>query len=531
MTNRGRVLAALLAIAASGVMTAHAAVKPVVTNKQRFRIPFRFDQQMLQRINARELQLFVSANRGGNWELAQSITPQSGKFEYQAPADGEYWFAVRTIDGNGLSHPPGPRFDPGLMVIVDTIPPSLAINLEQTPAGKIQLTWSANDPQLDISSLKLEYTQPGQTTAERVSVVPSARGMTAWTIPSGGRVRVIGTIADLAGNTGEASSEIDAKGTGPAKPAVPQLRQPIADGPRDDQFSEQSLPAPGPMIEPRITAAPTTEGSALRPNLQPAPPAAPVLPANTPFVSDQPQFRPDVVQERWSPPTTPAPPQPDPQVFRPNARQRIVNARRFQLGYKLDDVGPSGVGGVELFITQDQGRMWYRYGEDPDRQSPFEVTVPRDGEYGFAVRVRSGAGLGMDPPAPGEPAAIQVVVDQTPPRLELLPIQQGRGSELNQIQIRWKMTEEHPAQKPISLYYAASPVGPWEPISGWRDDGGSFAWSVGPGSPAQFYVRVMARDLAGNVAHVDSAEAIVVDLARPSARIVDVEVQPSTGPR
>jgi len=531
MTNRGRVLATILAILAGGVMTAHAAVKPVVTNKLRFRIPFRFDQQALQRMNARELQLFVSANRGGNWELAQSITPQSGKFEYQAPADGEYWFAVRTIDGSGLSHPPGPRFEPGLIVVVDTIAPTLAINLEQTPAGKIQLTWSANDAQLDMSTLRLEYTQPGLTAAESVSVVPSARGMTAWTVPSAGRVRVKGTIADLAGNVGQASAEIEAAGTGPAKPSVPDLRAPIADGPHDDQHAEQTLPAPGIKIEPNIAVHPQPAITTMRPGLTPAPPSLPIMPTmpQTPLVSDQPQFRPDVVQERW--PATVPPTPPEAQVFRTNSRQRIVNSRKFQLGYKLDDVGPSGIGGVELFITQDQGRMWYRYGEDPDRQSPFDVSVPRDGEYGFTVRVRSGAGLGSEPPTPGEPPAIQIIVDQTPPRIELLPIQQGRGSELNQLQISWRVAEEHPAEKPVSLYYAASPVGPWEPISAWRNDTGSLAWSVGPGSPAQFYVRVMARDAAGNVAHVDSAQPIVVDLARPSARIVDVEVSPSTGPR
>lgn len=532
MSKFGRVLATILAILAGGVLSAQAAVKPVVTNKLRFRIPFRFDMQALQRMNARELQLFVSSSRGGSWELAQSITPQTGKFEYQAPADGEYWFAVRTIDGNGLSHPPGPKFEPGLIVVVDTIAPTLAINLEQTPGGKIQLTWSANDAQLDMGTLRLEYTQPGMGAPESVSVVPSARGMTAWTVPAAGRVRVKGTISDLAGNVGQASAEIDAVGAGPTKPTTPDLRAPIADGPKAEQFSEQPLPAPGITIEPQLTAKPPA--TTMRPGMTPAPPSTPILPntPTTPLVSDQPAFRPEVVQDRWPAPTqentTPSPPEPP--AFRTNSRQRIVNSRHFQLGYKLDDVGPSGIGGVELYITQDQGRMWYRYGEDPDRLSPFEVQVPRDGEYGFAVRVRSGAGLGSEPPAQGEPPAIQVIVDQTPPRLELLPIEQGRGADLNQLLIRWRVAEDHPTDKPISLYYAPSPAGPWEPISGWRSDTGSYAWSVGPGSPAQFYVRVMVRDAAGNVSHVDSAQPVVVDLTRPSARIVDVEAMPA-GPR
>jgi hypothetical protein len=247
----------------------------------------------------------------------------------------------------------------------------------------------------------------------------------------------------------------------------------------------------------------------------------PMPPTQQQFVSDSPVSRPEVMQERW----TPEPSGMQTVPYRGHGRQRMVNTLRFQLGYKIDDVGPSGVGGVELFITQDNGRQWFRYGEDVDRTSPMEVTVPRDGEYGFAVRVKSGAGLSQEPPQPGEPPGIVIAVDQTPPRLEMLPVQQGRGAELNQIHIQWKVSEARPSDKPISLYYAATPQGPWEPISGWRPDTGSFTWTAGPGVPSQFYIRVVARDAAGNVATAETPQAIVVDLSRPTARIVDVEVQ------
>lgn len=503
--------------------TADCAVKPVLTNKHRFRIPFRFDQEALQRMNARELQLYTSPNRGGSWELAQSIRPQTGKFEFQAPADGEYWFAVRTVDGSGQPHPPGSKLEAGLIVVVDSLSPSLAVNLEQTSPGKIQLTWSASDANLDPTTLRLEYIQPGQSAWQTVSVVPTQRGMTAWTVTAAGRVAVRGSISDLAGNRGQTEAELVASAA-PASPDrnVPDLRQPIAKERPNDQYSEQPT-VPEIMIQPRTADA--------RPQLPPSvapghPPTAPIARPNSPLVSDQPARRPDVMQERWAP--TPAA---EPTPYRGNSRQRIVNTRRFQLGYKVDDVGPSGVGGVDLYITPDRGRQWYRYGEDADRTSPFDVEVPRDGEYGFTVRVRSGAGLALEPPMPGEPPSITIIVDQTPPQLELMPIRQGAGADLNQLTIGWRITEDLPSDKPVSLYYAATPDGPWEPISGWRADTGTFAWSVGPGSPSQFYVRVVARDAAGNVSQSETAQPVVVDLARPSARIVDVENLPSSGPR
>ncbi len=474
--------------------------KPVVTNKQRFRIPFKFDADALQKMKARELQLHVSRNRGGNWELAQSIPAQSGKFEFQAPADGEYWFVVKTIDGQGQAHPPGPTFEPGLMVVVDTQQPKFEVHLESLPAGKVQLSWQANDPNLDPASLRLEYMQPGSIDWQAVSVIPRNVGQTSWTCPQAGLVSVRGSIADLANNTTTAENRLQVAGGGEAvpKPQAPDLRQPIATNPAP-ALARNDLPSV--------------------PEIQPAMPAPRIVPATPPgqFITTTPAQQPEITQDRW-PAASPSAPN------NGASRQRVVSTRHFQLGYKVDDVGPSGVGAVELFITQDNGRKWFRYGEDADRASPFDVKVNQDGEYGFTIRVRSGAGLANDPPTPGELPSISVVVDQTPPALELISAQQGQGAELNQILIRWRTQDSHPSDKPIALYYSANPNGPWEPISTWRQDTGSFAWGVGPGMPGQIYIRVMARDAAGNVSKVDSTQPLLVDLTRPTARIVDVEV-------
>src|SRR5258707_487856 len=82
------------------------------------------------------------------------------------------------------------------------------------------------------------------------------------------------------------------------------------------------------------------------------------------------------------------PPQ-SPQSSPVGGRQRVVNSKKFQIGYKLQDVGQSGVSCVELYITQDFGATWYRYGADDDNQSPIQVEVPREGTYGFCLGVKS----------------------------------------------------------------------------------------------------------------------------------------------
>ena len=54
---------------------------------------------------------------------------------------------------------------------------------------------------------------------------------------------------------------------------------------------------------------------------------------------------------------------------------------------------------------------------------------------------------------------------------------------------------------------------------------------VGTGVPPEFYVRVMVRDVAGNIGKAETTSPIIVDLTRPTARIVDVEIAPGSGPQ
>jgi hypothetical protein len=492
------VRAFLIAIALFGGLAESQAspmpVKPLHTSKSRFRIPFRCDPAEIQRLQAKEIRLYVSEDQGVRWEHRQSVAPDAGRFEFQTPADGEYWFAVRTLDGNNQLHPQEATVQPGLKVTVDSESPRLEIGLRQSEAGKIELTWNAEDPHIDVTKLRLEYIESGSDQWQAVTIVPRSSGRTTWSIPKGGTIAARGSVSDLAGNTGRAQSQVRIT---PAtdivpRPSVPDFRQPIA----------------GDTGLPRIPFAALPGAPVIAPN------------RNNNLISGSSALRPDVTQPRYSQ-TTPR--------RQGSGRNRVVKSRKFQIGYKVDDVGPSGVSAVEFYVTQDNGTKWRKYGNDLDRKSPFQVEVPKDGVYGFALRVRSGVGLAADPPQPGEKPSIVISVDQSPPSVQLLPVQQGQGAALNQLQIHWKVTDDNPADKPIALYYAANQEGPWEPINGWQDNLGSYNWTVGAGVPTKLYIRVVARDAAGNVSRAETDRPIIVDLAKPSARIVDVETVASPG--
>lgn len=526
--------------------------QPIPTNKTRFRIPFKIEPAALQRLNARELQLHVSRDGGVTWELAQALQPDGAKFEYQTTGDGEYWFAVKTLDGRNQLHPPVGRYETGLIVQVDTAAPLLELSLQQLTPGRVQLSWNAADAHLDLSTLKLEYLQPGSQQWEPVEVTPKSSGQISWNVSEQGQVRVRGTIADMATNVGKSQSQMEIIAVGdPAPKPKPRRRVPIAgleeqqeqvsidvqpeDSPR---LPVTSMPGAQP-VAPRVGA--TTEladdtTSYRGPVITPFSGGTALPKLSDRLIASDSDSRPEITKDRWggeldsSPPaaTVTKPPSSGPRTA---GQKRVVNSRRFQIGYMVDDVGPSGIGAVELFITQDQGRKWWKYGDDADRRSPFDVEVPQDGEYGFSIRVRSGVGLTNEPPLPGEPPSIMVAVDQTPPTVELLLAQQGQGTSSNRVQVRWRIADDHLAGQPVSVYYSATRTGPWEAVSGWTDDKGGFEWAVAPGSPSQLYIRVVARDAAGNTAKAETAQPVLVDLSRPTARIVDVESPQAVGPK
>tara|TARA_R110001592_G_scaffold361962_1_gene674322 strand:- start:129113 stop:130759 length:1647 start_codon:yes stop_codon:yes gene_type:complete len=530
----------------SNSASAAAPSSPVFTSKTQFRIPYHYDQAEIDRLGAREIRLYVSTDRGVTWNHQQSVPPSTRKFPFKATQDGEYWFSVRTLDAQNQLHPSGRVFEPGLRVVIDTTPPKLDLDLRQISPGKVQLIWNAEDQNLDPTKLVLEYAQNGSQNWQRVIVAPHGKGQTTWSISQGGVVSVRGVIKDRADNTGSSQKQIRvvaaASRTTIPKPKqdLPDFNQPIAQGTMPDNSLTQSEPATlAPYSGENATTQPTQPHSLdsqtplanrqlpsvfpqqkrfdqVEPGVQPGQGQV-----KNHFVTDDPEKRPNYAKNRY--PQTPT------QNWAAE-RKQVLNGTQFQIGFEVDEVGPSGIGAVELYITEDNGQKWYKYGEDPDKKSPFHVEVPHDGIYGFSLRVRSGVGLADALPKSGEKPDVVIVVDRTAPALKLNPVVQGLGGEANKVTISWAMSDQNPAEKSIAINFSTQPGGPWEPIVDWQEDQGRFTWSVRPGNPSKFYLQVIARDAAGNVSQEVTSQPIILDLTKPSGRIVDVEVLSKASP-
>jgi hypothetical protein len=201
---------------------------------------------------------------------------------------------------------------------------------------------------------------------------------------------------------------------------------------------------------------------------------------------------------------------------------RSVNSTEFELDYELTQTGRWGVASVELWGTDDGGATWRRFAIDSDRQSPIHVTVPGEGDYGFRVLVESVGGLEADRPRGGDKPEVQVRVDLAAPRVTLARVEQGQGYFADQLRIDWRVEEEHPTRAPIDLYYSNRPTGPWLPVATALDDSGSHTWRLQRHLPQRLYLRLEARDEAGNVGSATTPEPITLELPQAAANLSGV---------
>jgi hypothetical protein len=200
--------------------------------------------------------------------------------------------------------------------------------------------------------------------------------------------------------------------------------------------------------------------------------------------------------------------------------RRWVNSKRVSLNYEIQDKGPSGISAVELWVSNDL-RTWSKYSEDKTGKPPLVVDLAGEGIYGLALVVRNGVGVTGRAPRSGEPPQMVIEVDLTPPVVEWVNADVGRGSDAGYVTITWKASDKNLGQQPISISYSKDGHAPWVPIVSNFENTGRYRWRLGEDVPFSFFIRLEATDRAGNVGHFDTPKAVIVDLHEPKGLILD----------
>ena len=143
--------------------------EPIPTRQTFFSIPFTVPPPTDASLAPVEVRLYVSADAGASWSLAAKVEPKQKSFSYRAQRDGEYWFAIRTVDRKGHIRPEQSG-GPELRVIVDTLPPHLELTAWRAADGQVVVHWVSSDPLLKPDSLKIECQSAGDAAWKKIGI-------------------------------------------------------------------------------------------------------------------------------------------------------------------------------------------------------------------------------------------------------------------------------------------------------------------------------------------------------------------------
>ncbi len=445
---------------------------PLVTRQADFAIPFRVDQTDDPTRQPVEVQLYVSTDRGTRWQLYAKAPPSQQHFLFHGGGEGEYWFAIRTVDGSGRVRPETIG-GPGLRVLVDSTSPVLKLAVQRNPSGQVVVRWEVNKPNIKPDSLNVQYRASSSESWQPVAIErqslrnsrPPQTGQLSWWPKAGiSELQVRAEIADTAGNVATAHTELKiektAQDVGPALAAEPTGSVAIA-------------------INPAV-------GSECKASDKPSGGAA---------VSS---------------------------TLPPGERPRMINSRLFELEYDVDSVGPSGIGKVELWGTRDGGKNWRRFPLDNSSRSPLLVNVEEEGIYGFRVIVTNGAGIGGKPPRSGDLPDLWIGVDLTKPTARIISAQQGVDGDAGRLIISWQAEDKMLAARPVSFSFRQDGAGPWLPVASGLENTGRYAWPIDNRTPSELYLRLEVRDEAGNVGVYETPEPVTIDQSSPTIRVREI---------
>lgn len=410
--------------------------------------------------NLRRVELYVSTDEGREWRESGFADPTDRYFaEYKFPADGRYWFAVRSLDNQNRYIPEALRdLVAQVKVVHDTTPPVVRMHAtDDARPNTVTAEWEVRDESLDLSRFALEYRVPGVSDWTReTQAVAAPTGAMSWTLKPGVRIDVRLRVADKAGNEGVQQIALGVGADG--RPVAPTPGEAASSGTNYSNQLKLSLTYRIPKVPPsgipvfdlwytqdRGTSwkkAPKTEGSAAPPGTLP-----------------------------------PVPGQAS------EGTGKLVFEATEQGLYGFLVVARNGVG---------IGDPDPRPGDTPRHWVEFDTEAPK-------VELVAQAGKGYD--------VRNVTI-------------QWRASDKNLADkpVKLMYAEKRGDAEPSEVDWKPIPG-----LGSTFEAQGVQTWTVGREGPHRFLIRATAVDKAGNVGRDQTKDPLVVDLERPAVSITLIE--------
>jgi hypothetical protein len=136
--------------------------------------------------------------------------------------------------------------------------------------------------------------------------------------------------------------------------------------------------------------------------------------------------------------------------------------------------------------------------------------------------LRSATAAPAQPPKNGDLPEVWIGVDLSKPTTRILSAQEGSGPEAGNLTISWEAADKALAARPISLLFSETPGGPWTTIAAGLENTGRYCWPITSRLPQRVYLRLEARDEAGNIGTCETKEPVLLEGFYPSVHVRDV---------
>lgn len=475
-----------------------------------------------------EIRVHTKKRPTENWTYVTSCSPNQNGIPFTADGDGEYFFLMQLVDKKGLTNPANLQTSgPNATIVVDTQPPQVELQvLNNSPEGQY-VAVRINDLNADLQKLQFFYQtrdqvyRPQECVANKPALfcIPAQANTT-------GMVRVV--AQDLAGNS--TTKDMNVAGQAPTSPdattsTLPNATVAVVREPNILRVEAQDLPPSVPHKMPRGDhMSPQTPYTGIErvqkidvtnssPGMQTmASRQSPQLTPPTMQVPQAPTFSTAAPGAARVPSTAPAQP-----------TRKLINTPQLMLEYQIEKIGRSGVGKVEVWMTRD-GQGWEKLAEDAQGKSPIQVKLPGDGLYGLTLVVANGRGFGGQPPKMGDTPEGWVEVDSVRPNAEIIDIRQGTNDDAGTVSISWTCRDKNLSNDPVDLFYASDANSTqWQPIAKNLRPEGEYRWTPPTSVGSQTFLRIVARDQAGNATVLDTTQPVALDdLSRPRGRIFNI---------
>jgi len=529
-------------------------------NSRKIEFPIQFPAEKIK--NTRQLELHVSNDGGQVWQLAAVAPPTQKTFKYTAPSDGRYWFHIRTEDLKGNKEPANLTLEPPSMkLLFDTKPPTVTFTNVSRNDREVLIEWKIDDQFPDEEATHVSFRALSASDQEwhNITLPAKKRGGVKFDPRMSGPIVVRVQVADLVGHRGEGLREIAAPTVtmstslspaspppsaatpasavipppelgpiGPLGPVAPSVPPSIPVAPTAPPVSPPAAPAAPPVVIP--PAAP----AALAPVPPPATLAAPPSESRAPTAPTPSSSLPTFDPRNNLTPAAGTHPTPGPVIE--TSRAPVVSTLRFDLNYRVETRGPSGISRVDLWVTRDDGKSWVWWSQHDGREPAVKVNLATssnaqpEGLYGFRLVPVSGAGLSDAAPTAGDTPDMRLIVDVSAPNVKIFPAI-ADPNDPNSLVLQWEATDKNFGDDPIALEWCEGPGGPWKPVATTASSDaagvaakrlpntGKYSWHVPNGLPPRVYLKVTAKDSAGNITEQVTRDPILIDLTKPRAKI------------